>query len=75
QMADALTKEQALRGMTIWAAKAAFEETEKGSLEPGKAADFILLDRNILTCRADSVLATQVKATYLNGKKVFGSAD
>lgn len=72
QMADALSKEQALRGMTIWAAKAAFEEKEKGSLEPGKAADFVLLDRNILTCRPDSILQTKVNATYINGKKVFG---
>ncbi|HKP32739.1 MAG TPA: amidohydrolase, partial [Chitinophagaceae bacterium] len=48
QMENALTREQALRGMTIWAAKSNFEEHEKGSLEKGKFADFIILDRDLL---------------------------
>ena len=47
-MENALTREEALRGMTIWAAKANFEENEKGSLEEGKFADFVILDADIM---------------------------
>ena len=71
QMENALTKQQAIRGMTIWAAKAAFEEKIKGSLEVGKSADFILLDHDLVTCNASDILKTTVKATYINGQKVF----
>ena len=71
QMENALTKQQAIRGMTIWAAKAAFEENIKGNLEAGKSADFILIDQDIMTCNPDMILKTKVKATYINGKKVF----
>lgn len=72
QMENALTKEQALRGMTIWAAKGSFEENEKGSLEKGKWADFIITDRDIMTCPPEEVLATTVVATFVNGEKVHG---
>ena len=44
QIENALTREQALRSITIWAAKAGFEEQKKGSIELGKSADFVLLD-------------------------------
>jgi predicted amidohydrolase YtcJ len=71
QMENALSKEQALRGMTIWAAKANFEEHEKGSLEEGKFADFIILDQDIMTSPATSILNTQVLKTYINGEKVY----
>jgi len=71
QTENALTREQAIRGMTIWAAKAAFEEKEKGSLEKGKAADFIILDKDLLKCDNSEILKTTVKATYINGQKVF----
>lgn len=72
QMENALTREQALRGMTIWAAKAAFEEKDKGSLEVGKSADFIMLDKDIMSCDINDVLKIMVLATYSNGEKVFG---
>lgn len=72
QPENALSREEALRGMTIWAAKAAFEEKEKGSLEKGKAADFIILDNDIMACAAEEILRTTVLATYINGEKVFG---
>lgn len=72
QMENALTREQTLRGMTIWAAKAAFEENEKGSLEKGKAADFILLDTDLMKCEAAKILTTKITATYINGVKVYG---
>ena len=57
--------------MTIWAAKSNFEESEKGSLEPGKLADFILLDRDLLTAPKDSLLSTRVLGTWIGGQKVF----
>ncbi len=72
QPENALSREQALRGMTIWAAKGAFEEKEKGSLEKGKSADFIILEDDIMKCQLPQVLKTKILATYINGEKVFG---
>lgn len=72
QPENALSKEQAIRGMTIWAAKSNFEENEKGSLESGKFADFIILDKDIMTAAPADVLSTKVLATYVGGKKVYG---
>lgn len=71
QMKNALTPEEALRGMTIWAAKANFEEKEKGSLETGKFADFVILDHDILKSTPQNILKTKVLKTYLNGEKVY----
>lgn len=71
QMENALTREQALRGMTIWAARSAFEELEKGSLEAGKLADFIILDQDIMAAPAQSLLNTRVLKTFLNGEMVY----
>ena len=71
QMENALTRQDALRGMTIWAAKSNFEEKEKGSLEKGKFADFIILDKDIMTIDAKEILHTSVLATYINGDKVY----
>jgi predicted amidohydrolase YtcJ len=71
QMENALTREQTLRGITIWAAKAAFEENEKGSLEAGKAADFIMVDTDIMTCESTAILKAHVLGTFINGVRVF----
>lgn len=71
QTENALTKQEAIRGMTIWAAKANFEEKEKGSLEKGKFADFIILDRDLMTVDAKDVLSTNVLATYIGGTEVY----
>ncbi|RQP15083.1 MAG: amidohydrolase [Chryseobacterium sp.] len=71
QTENALTREQALRGMTIWAAKGSFQENEKGSLERGKFADFVILNQDLMTVPADQLLKTKVLATYLNGEKVY----
>ena len=60
-----LTREQAIRLYTINNAFLTFEEAQKGSLEPGKLADFIVLDRDILTCPVDEVKDIKVEATYL----------
>jgi predicted amidohydrolase YtcJ len=71
QAENALTREQALRGMTIWAAKAAFQENEIGSLEVGKSADFIIMDQDLMTVPEVKILDTKVLETFSNGKKVF----
>ena len=67
---EALNRIQALKAMTIWAAKACFEEKEKGSLEPGKIADFVILDRDIMTAGEDSIPGTKVLGTYVGGKEM-----
>ena len=66
-----MTREQALRSYTIDAAYGAFEDDIKGSLEEGKLADFIVLDRNLLTCTDDEILDTQVLLTYVGGKEKY----
>lgn len=68
---NALGREATLRGMTIWAAKSNFEENEKGSLEAGKWADFIMLDQDLLQVSPDKILATQVLRTWIDGQTVF----
>ena len=66
-----LTREQAIRLYTINNAFLTFEEAQKGSLEPGKLADFIVLDRDILTCPVEEVKDIEVEATYLGGARVY----
>ena len=68
---QALNREQALRAMTIWAAKAGFEENEKGSLEKGKYADFVVLDRDIMEVPEMEILQSRVLRTFLNGEEVY----
>ena len=71
QVENALSREQAIRGMTIWAARANFEETEKGSLEKGKLADFVILDRDLMNASEKELINTKVLSTYIGGKKRF----
>ena len=71
QIENALTREEALRGMTIWAAKANFEEKEKGSLEKGKFADFVILDADIMKEAPEKLLDVKVLKTFLGGEKVY----
>jgi len=71
KMEQALSREETLRGMTIWAAYSNFEEDEKGSIEPGKFADFIILDKNIMEVSEDEIPNIKVLQTWLNGEKVF----
>ena len=71
QMENALTREEALRGMTIWAAKSNFEENEKGSLEKGKLADFVILDADLMKEVPGKLLEIKVWKTFLGGEKVY----
>lgn len=71
QMSDALSREQALRGMTGWNALATFTEDDLGSLEPGKKADFVVLDRELLSAEADELVKARVQATYIDGERVW----
>ncbi len=71
QPENALSREQTLRGMTIWAAKANFEEQEKGSLEKGKTADFIILDKDIMQTSENELLGIQTLKTFVGGQLVY----
>lgn len=72
QPENALSRKQALQGMTIWAAKANFEEKEKGSIEPGKYADFVILNKDIMKVKGADLPGVKVLYTYINGEKVYG---
>ena len=71
QPENALTREQALRAMTIWAARANFEEKSRGSLEPGKWADFTVLDTDLLTADEAALWEAKVLMTVVGGEAVF----
>lgn len=73
QKENALTREEALKGITIWAAVANFEENEKGSLEVGKYADFVILNQDFMNIEEQLILNTKVLYTFINGEKVFSS--
>ena len=70
QMENALTREDALRAMTIWAAKASFNEKWEGSIEPDKWADFVVLDRDIMTTAERDIPKTRVLSVYIAGEKM-----
>ncbi len=67
QMENALTREETLKGMTIWAAHSNFEEHEKGSIESGKFADFIILDKNIMEVTVNEIPNIKVLQTFVDG--------
>ncbi|TSE08885.1 amidohydrolase [Aquimarina algiphila] len=71
QKENALTREETLKGMTIWAAYSNFEELEKGSITVGKFADFVILEDNIMEVEEDQIPKIKVKTTYLAGEKVY----
>ncbi|MDR9374156.1 MAG: amidohydrolase [Schleiferiaceae bacterium] len=71
---QALSPEEALRGMTQWGAYASFEEGQKGQLLPGQQADFVLYDRDITQVPLDTLTQLKPAATYLAGQKVYSTA-
>jgi len=68
---NGLTRDQALKSITVWAAKANFWENVRGSLEVGKNADFVILDKDIMTIPIDQVPGTMIEKTYLRGECVY----
>jgi predicted amidohydrolase YtcJ len=66
-----MTREEALKAMTIWPAFAAFQEHDLGSLAPGKYADFVVLDQDIMRAPVETILATHVLSTWVGGKMVY----
>ncbi len=72
QIENALTREQALRGMTIWAAKADFVEHEVGSIEVGKKADFVIINKDLMKVPEAELLEVKVFTTFVGGERVYG---
>mgnify|MGYP001334682280 FL=1 len=73
QSENALSRREALLGMTIWGAYANFEENLKGSITPGKYADFVILDRDIMEIETHRIPSARVVATILNGEIVYST--
>ena len=71
QIENALTREQTLRSISIWAAKASFEESKKGSIEIGKSADFVVFDTDLMTCKEEDILKSKVLKTVQGGEVVY----
>ena len=65
-----MTREEALESWTIHGAYAAFEESVRGTLEPGKYADFIVLDRDILSVPSGEILKARVLMHFVDGRMV-----
>ncbi|NNL09211.1 MAG: amidohydrolase [Croceitalea sp.] len=70
QMKDALSREETLKGMTIWAAYSNFEENDKGSIEVGKMADFVILSDDIMTVPTQEIPNVKAEQVFLGGAKV-----
>jgi len=68
---ERMTRDEALKSITLWPAYAAFQDRDMGSLAPGKLADFVILDRDIMTVAPELLAGTQVLATYLAGRAVY----
>ena len=71
QMENALSREETLKSMTIWAAKGSFEENEKGSLEAGKFADFVILDKDIMEINEKEIPKIKILKTFVGGEMVY----
>ena len=71
QMDNALSRSEALKGMTIWAAYANFEEEQKGSIEIGKVADLVLMTEDIMTINESAILSAEILATIVDGNIVY----
>lgn len=71
QMENALSRRETLQSITIWAAKGSFEEYDKGSIEPHKNADFVVLDRDIMKVEAEKIPHSKVLYTFVQGEEVY----
>jgi predicted amidohydrolase YtcJ len=70
-----MSREDAVRAFTVWAARAAGLDRDRGSIEKGKWADFVLLSEDLLTVPRSRFLATRVLATWVGGREVFTAGD
>ena len=75
QVENALSREEALRSMTIWAARAGFEEDLKGSIEAGKLADFVVTSQDLMTTPEAELFSIRVDATWSGGEEVYNARD
>jgi len=71
QTENAITREQALRAMTIWAARSGFEEDRKGSIEPGKLADLVVTNTDLMSASESELFRIKVQRTYSGGELVY----
>ncbi|MGP1309449.1 MAG: amidohydrolase [Phycisphaerales bacterium] len=72
---ERVARTEALRGFTVGAAFAEYTEGRKGSIERGKLADFVVIDRDVMTCEAEDIPATRVLATVIGGEAVHAAPD
>ena len=72
QPENKLSRIEALKAMTIWAAYSNFEDQEKGSIEKGKMADFVILEKDIMKIPLNQIRDTKVVSTWIGGEMVFG---
>lgn len=72
QKENALSRKEALKAMTIWAAKSCFQENERGSIQKGKEADFVVTEHDIMEMEEEKIPDTKVMETYIQGTKVYG---
>jgi hypothetical protein len=70
---QSITRQEAIRLYTLNNAYLTFEEDQKGSIQAGKLADFIIIDRDILECPLEQIASTKVLETYVGGKQVYQS--
>ena len=70
---ELITREQAIESLTINVAKQMFLENERGSIKPGKYADFLLVNKDVLTCPEKEIHDAKPAATYFEGKKVYSA--
>jgi predicted amidohydrolase YtcJ len=73
QKENALTRQEALRSITKWAAKSCFEDNRRGSIEPGMNADFVMIDRDIMQVPEKEIPQAKVLLTVIDGKAVYTS--
>ncbi|MBK6979026.1 MAG: amidohydrolase [Cytophagaceae bacterium] len=71
QNENAISRKEALKAMTLWSAYANFEEKERGSIEQGKMADFVVLEEDIMTIELSKIRSVKVLQTWVGGERVY----